>query len=259
MIRRIRVATQRSEETNGGRGEAETRRRVPASPRRSVVAPRRRRIASALHGVILDFREGLGYVRGIHLLSSIFIVAAGWGLGNGVARSLYSIFGARLGEAAAMGRVADPKSLGNSVLYFAMGFGGVLGAPIARRLASSSRGTLGARMGRSMILDGLCLALFTMMPSLWSASLVLVLRELNYTVWKTAQMTLIMSRTDDRYGGRVFASYETLTTIAMVGSMLVAGAAADTYGIRSVAAAGGIVIAFSGALWFVLMRTKKTD
>ena len=39
--------------------------------------------------------------------------------------------------------------------------------------------------------------------------------------------------------------------------MLVSGAAADTYGIRPVAATGGAVIALSGALWFVLRRKSK--
>jgi hypothetical protein len=40
----------------------------------------------------------------------------------------------------------------------------------------------------------------------------------------------------------------------MVGSMLLSGAAADTYGITPIAAAGGIVIALSGLLWFWLQR-----
>jgi hypothetical protein len=63
-----------------------------------------------------------------------------------------------------------------------------------------------------------------------------------------------MTRTDDRYGGRVFASYETLTTLMMVGSILASGPAADTYGITPVAASGGIIITLSGLLWFWLQR-----
>ena len=79
---------------------------------------------------------------------------------------------------------------------------------------------------------------------------------MNYAVWWTAQQTIIMSRTDDRYAGRVFASYETLTTLMMVGSMMASGAAADRYGIKPVAAAGGIVITLSGLLWFALRRRQ---
>ncbi|MBV9211699.1 MAG: hypothetical protein JOZ52_13755, partial [Acidobacteria bacterium] len=141
-----------------------------------------------------------------------------------------------------------------SVLFVAMGLCGVLGAPLARRFNAGERDALATRMGRSLFFDGCGLALFTLMPNLWSASLILVARELNFAIWWTAQQTLIMSHTDDRYAGRVFASYETLTTLMMVGSMMASGAAADKYGIKPVAAAGGLVIALSGALFFALRQ-----
>jgi MFS family permease len=212
-----------------------------------------------LKRALADFREGLRYVRRSQILSAIFIVAAGWGLGNGVARALYSIFGARLGEETAAGLFARPTDFGISVLFVAMGLGGMLGAPLARRFNAGSSDALGARMGRSLFFDGCGLALFALMPNLWSAAIILIVREMNFAIWWTAQQTIIMSRTDDRYAGRVFASYETLTTLMMVGSMLAAGAAADKYGIKPVAASGGIVIALSGLLWFVLRRNRKGD
>jgi len=193
-------------------------------------------------------------VRRVHILSAIFVVAAGWGLGNGVARALYSLFGARFGENAAAGFVARPVDFGISVLFVAMGLGGVLGAPLARRFNAGSERGLASRMGRSMIFDGLGLAAFSLMPSLWGAALVLILREINFSIWWTAQQTIIMSRTENNFAGRVFASYETVTTLMMVGSILASGVAADRYGIQSVAATGGIIIALSGALWFLLNR-----
>jgi MFS family permease len=226
-------------------------RRIKSETRRHVDAPTQRR------GAVSDFREGLRYVRRHVVLSAVFVVAAGWGLGNGVARALYSVFGARLGVAAAAGLVARPMDFGISVLFVAMGFGGVLGAPIARRFNSGSGASLGARMGRSMIFDGCGLALFSLMPNLWIACAVLVAREINFAIWWTAQQTIIMSATDDRYAGRVFASYETLTTLMMVGSMMASGLAADSYGIRPVAATGGAVIALSGLLWFALRRRTR--
>src|SRR5206468_3291607 len=42
--------------------------------------------------VAFDFREGLRYVKRDSVLAAAFVVAAGWGLGNGAARALYSIF-----------------------------------------------------------------------------------------------------------------------------------------------------------------------
>ena len=216
---------------------------------------------SPLTAYFRDFREGLRYVRRDPLLAAVFVVAGGWGLGNGAARALYSLFGASLGEQAAVRwgesvrAVAErPTDFGISVLFVAMGLGGVLGAPLARRFNSGAVEGLGARMGRSLTLDGCGLLLFSLTPNLFGAAALLVAREMNFAIWWTAQQTLLMRRTDDAFAGRVFASYETLTTLMMVGSMLVSGAAADRLGMRAVAAGGGAVIMLSGLLWFVLRR-----
>ena len=208
-----------------------------------------------------DFREGLRYVRRDRVLVAVFVVAGGWGLGNGATRAIYSLFGASLGEQAAarwgasVSAVAErPTDFGISVLFVAMGLGGVLGAPLARRFNSGAAEGLGARMGRSLTLDGCGLLLFSLTPNLFGAAALLVAREMNFAIWWTAQQTLLMRRTEDAFAGRVFASYETLTTLTMVGSMLISGAAADRVGMRAVAAGGGTVIMLSGLLWFVLRR-----
>ena len=248
MIRRIRIV--------GSRQQAVGSKSKDATPS-TLTANRQLPAANLLQRAAIDFREGLRYVRSKQILSAIFVVAAGWGLGNGVARALYSIFGARLGTAAVQGLVERPTDFGISVLFIAMGMGGIIGAPIARRFNATAGESLSSRMGRSMIFDGCGLALFSLMPNLWVAALVLVAREINFAIWWTAQQTIIMSRTDDRYAGRVFASYETLTTLMMVGSILASGAAADRFGIKPVAATGGAVIALSGILWFVLLRRRN--
>jgi MFS family permease len=285
MIRRIRAATGRRGEREtgrlghgemGGRGEWESKggtdeesltepiaqSGLPAVELRPVAPSLRLPVLlSALRRVAADFREGLRYVGRDRVLAAVFVVAAGWGLGNGAARALYSIFGARLGEQAAagwgasVGMVAErPTDFGISVLFVAMGLGGVLGAPLARRFNRGAAEGLGARMGRSLVLDGCGLLVFSLTPSLFGAALVLVAREMNFAIWWTAQQTLVMRRTEDAFAGRVFASYETLTTLMMVGSMLVSGAAADRLGIRVVAACAGSVVMLSGLSWFVLRR-----
>ncbi|MCA1632373.1 MAG: MFS transporter [Acidobacteria bacterium] len=221
-------------------------------------------LPSILRRAAWEFREGLRYVGRDALLRAVFVVAAGWGLGNGAARALYSIFGARLGKDAVSGWgegarafVERPTDFGISVLFVAMGVGGVLGAPLARRFNRAGGAGLGARMGRSLVLDGCGLALFSLMPSLWVAALVLVAREMNFAIWWTAQQTIMMKRTEDAFAGRVFATYETLTTLMMVASILVSGAAADRAGIRVVAAGGGSMVILSGLFWFLLRRRAR--
>ncbi|HLM58635.1 MAG TPA: hypothetical protein VK422_21200, partial [Pyrinomonadaceae bacterium] len=143
---------------------------------------------------------------------------------------------------------------GISVLFVAMGVGGLSGATLAKRFNSAGGAGLGTRMGRSLFLDGCGLAAFSLMPSLWTAAAVLLAREMNYAIWWTAQQTIVMRRTDDAFAGRVFASFETITTLTMIGSMLLCGAVADAVGIRPVAAGGGAVVILSGVLWFVLRK-----
>lgn len=223
----------------------------------------------ALQRTVLDIRGGWQYVRSDDVLTAIFVIGAGWGLGNGAARALYSIFAQRLGAGQVSFGTTRSTDFGISVLFVAMGIGGVIGAPLARRFNATAAGgrpdlrpdsrlgsQLGSRMGRSMILDGCGLMLFSIMPTLWSAAVVLVGREINFAIWWTAQQTIIMNRTADRYAGRVFAFYETLTTLMMVISMLASGLAADTYGIRRVTTTSGALIALSGMLWFVLQRRR---
>ncbi|HEX7314297.1 MAG TPA: MFS transporter [Pyrinomonadaceae bacterium] len=219
---------------------------------------------SALKRAASEFVEGLRYVRRDRVLAAVFVVAGGWGLGNGAARALYSLFGASLGEqvagrwGASVSAIAErPTDFGISVLFVAMGLGGVLGAPLARRFNSGAVEGLGARMGRSLTLDGCGLLLFSLTPNLFGAAALLVAREMNFAIWWTAQQTLLMRRTEDAFAGRVFASYETLTTLMMVGSMLISGAAADRVGMRAVAAGGGAVVMLSGLLWFVLRRQGR--
>jgi len=276
MIRRIRRRLRIAEfgvrneiPPNGERAE----RKLQSDERRAVFKSAIRNLQSAiernphsaivvgLRRVFVDFREGLRYVRRDAVLAAAFVVAAGWGLGNGAARALYSIFGARLGEQAARGWGAGvrvvaerPTDFGISVLFVAMGLGGVLGAPLARRFNRGAVEGLGTRMGRSLTLDGCGLLLFSLTPGLFGAAAVLVAREMNFAIWWTAQQTLLMRRTEDAFAGRVFASYETLTTLTMVGSILVCGEVADYVGIRPVAACGGSVVILSGLLWFLLRR-----
>jgi MFS family permease len=119
MIRRIKVKTV---------DESKAVESVSAVARVRRVSP-----FNALRRAFLDFREGLRYVRRVRVLSAIFIVAAGWGLGNGVARALYSIFGARRRERGARLSCA-PDRLRNLRALCGDGFGRRAGSALSPSL-----------------------------------------------------------------------------------------------------------------------------
>ncbi len=95
MIRRIRKAVSKKKEALSAKDELKFEL---ADFKAEGVQTASSLLPSVLRRAAGEFREGLRYVRRDALLSGVFIVAAGWGLGNGAARALYSIFGARLGE-----------------------------------------------------------------------------------------------------------------------------------------------------------------
>jgi MFS family permease len=106
MIRRIRKAVSREGKAVSREDELRLELsdfKAEGAATSSSTLPSSSPPASVLRRAAGEFREGLRYVRRDRLLSGVFIVAAGWGLGNGAARALYSIFGARLGEDAVAG------------------------------------------------------------------------------------------------------------------------------------------------------------
>jgi len=94
MIRRIRRPVSSEQKAVSGHVVRQSNELRPS---------RRTARRSPLTAYFKDFREGLRYVKGDRVLAAVFVVAGGWGLGNGTARALYSLFGARLGEQAALG------------------------------------------------------------------------------------------------------------------------------------------------------------
>lgn len=244
LIRRVRrplSSKQRAEERERGDVSVDGKEAggvYDERPGLEVQVPEVTAQRSPLNAYFSEFREGLRYVGRDRVLYAVFVAAAGWGAG------LRAV-------------TERPTDFGISVLFVAMGLGGVLGAPLARRFNRGGSGDLGARMGRSLTLDGAGLLLFSFMPNLLGAAVVLIAREMNFAIWWTAQQTLVMRRTEDRFAGRVFASFETLTTLTMVGSILVSGEVADRLGIRPVAAGGGSVVILSGLLWFILRRREE--
>jgi predicted MFS family arabinose efflux permease len=222
-----------------------------------IRAPAREREVSAgtiavLAAVRRDIVEGFAAVRRHPALRGLLFLPAGWALGTGAARILYSLYGATLGLETMGELVRNPRDFGIAILYAAMGAGAVAGTLLARRLATRTAEDLVRAIPPALFVDGLGLAALSAAPNLAGAVIVLLVREVGYALWWTSHQTAVMLLAPDRVRGRVFASQESLMTLALLLSILTAGPAVDQGGLQAVAlAAGGIIIAASllFALW----------
>ena len=196
-----------------------------------------------------DVREGIAAVRRHPSLPALVLLPAGWALGTGAARVVYSLYGAALGQDAMAEWVRNPRDFGIAVLYAAMGAGALLGTFLARRLAGRPPQALVRALGNAVLLDGAGLAAFSLSHTLGFAAAVLCIRETGYALWLTSQQTLVMLLTPDAVRGRVFAAQESLATLAMMLSMLAAGPAIDRFGLPAVTLTAGATIVAAALLF----------
>lgn len=209
---------------------------------------------NALQRAFHDFRSGLKYVRSTPIIVALVVIVTWWGFGNGVGRVVYSLYGAVLGTQE--GRSED---FGIAALYVAMGCGGICGTFVARRFSAIGADRIRHVIGFGLLWDGACLALFSQSRWLPYAAVVLFLREIGYTVWSTCHQTLSMHAVHDAMRGRVMATQDTCATLAMTGSMLLAGPLIDRFGRAPIAFAGGCVILVAGVFWIVRLVSASTD
>ena len=192
-----------------------------------------------------EFREGISYIKSVPIVLAIMWLTAGWSFGNGSARVVYPLFGAAFADA--MHKADD---FGISILYVAMGTGSVIGTIVVARFLRLERIDLTKTIAIAVIWDGLCLTLFSFMRSLWLGAFLLMCRDIGFAIWRSAQQTELMRETDDAMRGRVFATYETISALLMMSTMVLAPPAINRIGYPMVTTVAGTLIIATGVLWF---------
>ena len=142
------------------------------------------------------------------------------------------------------------------MLYVAMGFGSVLGTFIVGRFVKLDDADLSKTIGIAVVWDGLCLVLFSRMNLLWMGALFLLLRELGFSIWRTAQQTELMKETVDSMRGRVFATHETISALLMMTTMVMSGPAIDYAGHQFVTTIAGLIVTVAGIIWIIKVVFK---
>ena len=194
-----------------------------------------------------DNGEALGYARREHRVLALMTCKSGPAFGNG-ALSLFPLYGA-----AAFGLGA----FGVGLMYSARGVGALLGPLLLRRRAADSE-QLYSLLAASMAVFGL--GYLALGVTGWFG-LVLVLLAVAHAGgganWILSTYGL-QATVPDALRGRVFSADYTLATLIIAGSQVVFGVLSDHVEARSLlAAAGGIVLVYSGLWWLATRRLRR--
>lgn len=190
------------------------------------------------------FVQGLRYMRGRPLVRRLLSVKA-WSAGVGGSIVLLSTLFAE--------DVYQAGVTGMGTLYMVRGIGAVCGPILARRMVGEAPQALYRAIGVAFFVMGLLYALFSRMPTLSSAAVVLCVSTMASNVLWVFSSTLLQLSIPDAYRGRVFATDFALLTILMALSTLVAGWMLDHLGLspRTVTLGLGGLLCVPGLLWLL--------
>jgi predicted MFS family arabinose efflux permease len=194
-----------------------------------------------------NFVQGMRYLRRHpHVLRLLSVKAWSVGIGGGMVL-LLTLFAETVFQAGVSG-------LG--VIYMVRGIGAAAGPIIARRLLGEAPETLFRTIGFAFLIMGGLYMVFSRMPTLWYAAMILCVATMAANVLWVFSSTLLQLSVPDAYRGRVFAADFALFTILMSASTLITGWALDDFGLgaRTLALVFGGILLLPGLLWLATLR-----
>jgi MFS family permease len=190
---------------------------------------------------ILQYREGLRYMKSTPLVAGIVLISVGWASGGGAAQILFSLFGEKVFHAGPMGIGVIWGCAGIGLLI-----GGSIGYYLGKRLSF-------AQYKRTIaivyLLHGGAYVLFSQMPTLAWACVFIALSRGAVAVSSVMNFSQLLRHVEDRYRGRVFATMESITWSVMMLSMMAAGAASISYSPRVIGMWSGIISSTTAIFW----------
>jgi MFS family permease len=190
---------------------------------------------------LVQYRDGLRYMRSTPLVFGIALLSVGWASGGGAAQILFSLFGEK---------VFNAGPIGIGVIWGFAGIGLLIGGSIAYWLGKRLTFTQYKRtIAIAYVLHGGAYILFSQMPTLALACLFIMLSRAAIAVSSVLNTSQLLHHVDDRYRGRVFATVESLTWSTMMLSMMATGAATTAYSPRAIGAWAGVVSSTTAIFW----------
>jgi MFS family permease len=201
-------------------------------------------------------RDGWRYILGHRLVAALIGVNILWAVGGGALNLVYE----RMGSVVFRGQGGLEGDAGVAAVYTAVGAGLFLGMLLARRVGAQVelRGRVAAFIGWGIIAHGLLFALAGLMPTLWLASLMILLSRVVIGVEFAVQDTLLLRLLPDGLRGRVI----TTDRAAEIGVVSLSGIASGwlltgPLTPRGLTVWSGLLSAAPGLVWLLLFASKK--
>ncbi|MCL6600394.1 MAG: MFS transporter [Alicyclobacillus macrosporangiidus] len=167
-----------------------------------------------------------------------------WPIGGGAVNVLLSVYGYQ---------VFHSGNTGVGVMYGALGLGFLLSGFLIRRFTAWTRQA--AVVG--FLIEGLCHILVSQSPSLWLTSICLVLATVGAGVGNASVITLIMQTVTKEVHGRVFAMFDTTSSVTIAASMMATGVLLNHVPVRTIGFSAGLLIVTASVVTGIpLLRTE---
>jgi MFS family permease len=196
---------------------------------------------SGVFQYVTQYRDGVRYMRSTPLVFGIAMVSVGWASGGGAAQILFSLFGEKVFN-------AGPMGIG--VIWGFAGVGLLVGGAIAYRLGKRISFVQYKRtIAIAYVIHGGAYIVFSQMPTIAWACVFIVISRAAIAVSAVLNFSQLLRHVEDRYRGRVFATFESLQWATMMISMMAAGAATIVYSPRTIGAWAGVVTSMTAIFW----------
>jgi MFS family permease len=190
---------------------------------------------------LVQYREGIRYMRATPLVFGIAMLGVGWASGGGAAQILFSLFGEK---------VFNAGPIGIGVIWGFAGIGLLIGGSIAYWLGKRLTFVQYKRtVAIAYVLHGAAYILFSQMPTIGLACLFILLSRAAIAVSSVLNFSQLLHHVEDRYRGRVFATLESMQWSTMMLSMMATGAATTAYSPRVIGAWAGAISSTTAIFW----------
>jgi MFS family permease len=190
-----------------------------------------------------EYAEGLRYIRSVPLILGLLLVNIGWATGGGAAQILFTVFGEMVFK-------RGPAGLGTIWAFAGVGLlcGGAAAYTVGRRL---SFGNYKRAIVVCYVVHGGAYVLFSQMTSFPLALAFIALSRAGVGMSSVLNMSQLLRIVPNEFRGRVFATMESVTWSVMMVSMLLAGAASQSWNARTIGTVAGILSSTTAIFWGV--------